>query len=522
MMYAFISSARSWARFSSINHDRYLAKPLSVAILFASFSWAAAQTATAQTTPPPQQVNAATLIGDSVEQPDSPQYKGVTAAIEKFKARDTDAARTLLTEVRTTHRTLPPVEVLMAKLFALANQPPLMRTELELAVRRNPLDPEAYLLFAELAVIERRVTDAEALYDRAAELMPEFKDNPMRRQSFQKRLLNGQATVAESRLQWETSEKLLRSLLAMDKDNAAAQQRLGRAIFQQAGMDETKKYKETYDAFVGALTSDKNAVKPDVAMGQLFEQAAQENSGDTKKHKYYRDKAAEFYQRATATKDLNSHLSAANWALQTDQLPLAQTYAEAALKLDPTSVDAKLARAVIARFSGDLVTAEKHLSEAFTQSPGSFPISNQLALVLADTKDSVKRQRAKEIAEVNVRQYQKNPEAAATLGWVYYVVGEVNKAETVLNQLLNANALGPDSAFYVAKILNDRERLTDAKEILRLAVATPQPFANRKNAKALMADIETKIKAKDKDTDTSKGTAPVKSEPKDLKSKATK
>ena len=83
----------------------------------------------------------------------------------------------------------------------------------------------------------------------------------------------------------------------------------------------------------------------------------------------------------------------------------------------------------MARFAGDLKTAEQHLNEAFNQEPGSFAISNQLALVLIDTQDAEKRRRAEQLAEMNYRQYKENAEAASTLGWVYWRLGRDREAE---------------------------------------------------------------------------------------------
>ncbi len=148
---------------------------------------------------------------------------------------------------------------------------------------------------------------------------------------------------------------------------------------------------------------------------------------------------------------------------------------------------------MVARFSGDLKTAEQHLNEAFNQNPGSFPISNQLALVLIDTQDAEKRRRAQQLAEMNYRQYEQNAEAASTLGWVYWRLGRDREAEQALGAVLRSQQLSADSAFYVATIFAERDRLTDARQILEVALSQPQPFANRANAAELLADVKAKI-----------------------------
>jgi tetratricopeptide (TPR) repeat protein len=446
----------------------------------------------------PQPLSVKTLIGDAVDNPESQQYKNVAAAIETFRTRDIDGARDLLTEARTAQPKLPPVEVIMAKLFALANLPQQARVELEQAVRRHPNDPEPYLMFGDASIMERRVTDAEALYQKAEKLVQAFNENQIRKDNFQKRVLNGLALVAEARQQWEEAEGLLRQYLKLDAKNASIHQRLGRALFQQA-TPSNKKYAESYNAFVAAVKADSNAVSPDVAMGQLFEQSAQDaqRAKDDAKFKDHRKQAASSFTRATsgANADLKSFLAAATWAIQTNQLKEAQNYADQAMKKDSKSLEAKLARALVARFSGDLKTAEQHLNEAFNQEPGSFAISNQLALVLIDTQDTEKRRRAQQLAEMNYRQYERNAEAASTLGWIYWRLGKEQQAEQALGAVMNSNQLSADSAFYVATILNERGRLPEARQILEAALAQPQPFANRGNAAELLDEIKAKMQS---------------------------
>jgi tetratricopeptide (TPR) repeat protein len=434
------------------------------------------------------------LIGDAVDDADAPQYRQVMNAIDKFRNRDFKAARDLLAEARTDHPELPPVEVLMAKLFIVAQQPQMALAELEQAVRRSPKDPEAYLMFADASISERRITAAEQLYIKADSLIRAFDQNPKRKENFEKRVLVGLALVAESRAQWAEAEKLLQDFLKIDPKNAGVYQRLGRALFQQA-TPGNKKRTDSYQAFQKALQIDPKAIDPDIAMGQLFEQAAQEalQADDQVKFDEYRKEATRFFKRATDAPKapLGSHLAAATWALQTSQFPLAQQYADSAMKLDPESVDAKLVRALVARFAGDLRTAERLLNEAIIDSPG-FNVSNQLALVLIELQDSNKRNRALQLAELNAKAYPQNVEAASTLGWIYYRLNRDSDAERVLNAVIRSGQLSADAAYYVSKIFSDQGRNADAIQVLEMALANPQPFANRNKATDLLSELKRK------------------------------
>ena len=72
----------------------------------------ATDSTTADTDDTPQgQIDAKVLIGDAVDNADSPQYNKVTSAIDKFSQRRVKEARDLRTQLRTAHPTLPPAEL---------------------------------------------------------------------------------------------------------------------------------------------------------------------------------------------------------------------------------------------------------------------------------------------------------------------------------------------------------------------------------------------------------------------------
>src|SRR5439155_23998521 len=102
-------------------------------------------------------------------------------------------------------------------------------------------------------------------------------------------------------------------------------------------------------------------------------------------------------------------------------------------------------RGVAARLFKDTPTAEKYLQEVFMASPSNFSASNQYAQVLAEQLGKEKRQRALDIARINQKMYggqtnQQGIEAAATLGWVLYQMGNINEADRVMQAIINTNA----------------------------------------------------------------------------------
>ena len=54
-----------------------------------------------------------------------------------------------------------------------------------------------------------------------------------------------------------------------------------------------------------------------------------------------------------------------------------------------------------------------------------------------------------ERAENNVRQYQRNPEAASTYGWVLSEMGRLDDAEKWLQYAVSSGQVSPDTAYYL-------------------------------------------------------------------------
>ncbi|NCA12002.1 hypothetical protein EBR56_09390, partial [bacterium] len=352
------------------------------------------------------------------------------------------------------------------------------RAELEDAVIKFPQDPEPYLMLGDLAFQERRVTDADVLFREATRLTAEYADNAKRRRDFDIRSHAGSAAVAEARKQWEAAEKHLRAWIDLDPDNASAQQRMGIVLFQLS------KPQDALEKFREAKKLDHKAVQPELAMARLYDDAGK------------RDVAKKLIEAAVdrAPEDPAVLLAAAQWYLGQGDLERATSLADDALELDAKSLEARVVRGTIARVSRDYAVAERFFNDAHLQSPGNFPASNSLALVLIESDDKDARQRALEMAEANAAMHRENSpqqfNALTTLAWVYYRLGRREDAEKILAQITQHNALTTDGAYYVARILSDRGEQDRARKILEDVLANEPMFATRPDAVDLLAKLK--------------------------------
>lgn len=411
-----------------------------------------------------------------------PKIQEVNDAIELFRKRDFDGAVTLLEKAVKAHPDLPPAQVIMFQLFVQANQAGLARMALEKTIITDPKDPEAFVILGNVALQERRVTDADLLYGKAQELLKSFNSSPKRKEILEPQTISGLAAVAEAREQWALAQTDLERLLKLNPKDAFAMQRLARALFQQKdAVGSLTKLKE-------AKAADKdNVLTPEAALGRFYEQY-----GDHVNAQKWMTKAL-----AAAPDELRTQLVISQWALETGQIDMAETHGAKALSLDPKSLEAKVLRGVVALFKKDYASAEKYFEDAHLQSPSSFPASNNLALALCEQTGSDKKpdvtklKRALEYANANYQQNSKSADAASTLGWVLYKAGDLDRAELALRQAASTGNLSADTAYYMAQISYDRGRKDDAKILLDAVLKGTRPFSMRPEAAALLEKLKS-------------------------------
>jgi tetratricopeptide (TPR) repeat protein len=459
------------------------------------------------------QITPKTLVGDAV--PDIANRAGpqehLRDAITRIQLGKVSEAYEFCKDARKALVSLPPAEVIMARLFAAFQSPTQTRLWLERAVAEDPDDPEAFVLFGESAIREGRVTDAELLFTKALGLAEKYKGNDKRKRDITLRALQGRAGVAERREKWSEAQADLTQWIKADLENAVPYQRLGQALFFQERYPDSERVFKKADE-LDAKSGKNELTAWEVTMGQLYERKAQSPKTSEADRKALRAKAAEKMDAAVTRlpKDVNVRLGIASWAMQTNQIEVAERHAEEAVKLDPTSLPAKVIRGYVARLKGDQRKAEEMFELAHLQSPSDFSTSNNLALALIEAPDDrrpakpdelhPKHSRAMQFAAMNVQRFPVNGnspfrfEAASSYGWILYKLGRTNEAGSVLQAVLQGGQLSQDSAYYVAQILFDLGRYDDAGKLLANRVESDAPFVHRADAKKLLDDIEKRAK----------------------------
>jgi tetratricopeptide (TPR) repeat protein len=393
----------------------------------------------------------------------------------------------------------PPAQVIMFQWFAQSNQESLARMALERAAVSDPQDPEVFVILGNLALQERRITEAESLFLRAQRLLVPFDRSLNRRNILGQQTTSGLAGVDEAREKWKDAQTKLESLLEFCARDATAMQRLARVLFQQGKAAEALKWLRKSKEAGG-----QDILTPEATLARFYEQYPDHMDAAIWMHKAL-EKAPE---------DMATQLAAGQWCLETGQLDEAEKHAVKGLQLataergpaaEARLVNAKILCGLVALFKKDFKTAEKFFDDAHFQSPGNLAASNNLALALCEQKDErsgkpdpAKLNRALELANANYQANPRKPEAASTLGRVFYRAGMLDRAEGALRRAASSGNLSPDTAYYLAQVSYDRGNKELARNLLEAAVKTAS-FWMRPEAQALLDKIKAELPAKDKE-----------------------
>lgn len=424
-----------------------------------------------------KQLTKKNLIGNSVSFSNS-DYSEIDKAIQRFRNGDTESALEFLKSAKAKYPKLPPVEVILAKMyFAVRNANAIKagRILLERTIVNDPKDPEAYLLLADQAFVNRRITEAFALFELVDPLVQEFSGNSKRKQDFSVRLLAGRAAVAESRQQWEEALIWLKKWVDLAPENAAGHQRLGSTLFH------LKKPKEALQSLRKSRELNAQVPHPYVALGRLFSR-----DGDNEKAYVAFSKAYE-----EDKKDVKVAQAFAEWLIQQDKLDEAQKIAEAMVAKTPDSISALMMDGIVAQMQRRDDHAIQTMTKILNLDPSHFIATDMLSLLLIESEQASEQDRALRYAQMNSQRFPENARANVTRAWILHRMGREAEFKEAL-QKLGRSQVPIDSAFLIAKIMAEQGKNDAAiQELERLLKQKGQLFVSRREAEALLTKLKS-------------------------------
>lgn len=445
----------------------------------APFAFLALAAITASTSRAEAQVTPTRLIGDSVSAPDSSRYSDISAAIERFTNGDVVSARALLETAKRKEPKLPPVGVMLAKMYVLSNNGAAVRPALEQSINDEASDPEPYLILAESTLQANQTIEADALFDKSVDLIAAYEGNAKRKRGLTIRAYRGRATVAERRQNWEAAEADLRVWLKEAPDDATARTRLGQALCMLDRIDEG--FKE----FVAAKELDEKRANPYVMVATTYERRDQQAEALEQFVKAYEQDP----------KNETTLLTYAQSLIRAGKVKIAQRVLQEARSVAPGSFNVWLLSGVVQRMVGDLDQAERSLMQALSISPSSRDAFDQIAQILSSQDDETKKARGLQFAATSSKLYPNNADVNVTLAWALYQNNRSREATSALRKALQSGggALGADARVLVAKIFITNGQVDNARRLLDSAIDNNRGiFVQRAEAEQLRKSLDEK------------------------------
>jgi tetratricopeptide (TPR) repeat protein len=412
--------------------------------------------------------------------PASDEIPELNKALQLLQQGKLEEATKVLHAAAQAHPQLPSEYVMLFRIFSQTNQSNAARSCLEKAVVKMPSDPEPWLILGEVAIEDKRLSEAELDLEKAKKLITGYS-NEKRKQLLEQQLLKGLARIAESRDNPAEAKARLEEYLNKSPDDLDALQRLADMAFCMA-----KRKGNTADGASAAYDVLKRVKEIDKRNAARIHRSEQLPPAFTLLikllEKHDRDLSAKDAPRIERllrdaldvdADNLNLRAIAWHWALTNGHTAFAQQQADAVLRLEaadrarpagkqkwPDSTFGEMVAGETALWKQQWANAENHFQVVYKLSPNDFSVRNALALALAGQNIPAKKEKALEMAYGNYQSNRdnnnNNVEAAATLSWVYFRLEKFDLASAAMDAIVHAtggNIHDPNTATYLAYIL---------------------------------------------------------------------
>lgn len=420
--------------------------------------------------------------------------ESLEVAVEAFRNGDLDASLGAFRQAVDENKDLPPAKLMLARLLLVTGQTAAGRAALEQAAVDHANSPDVFLLLGDLARSEGRLSDAMLNFERSLALASEPSTEPAQvpepapDKSASPQPPNHRAKVAatlsiasvfETRQQWPQADSQLRAAVKLGAEGPAVLSRLARVQFALENHEVAEKLLRR------AHDQDPQSEPVEIILGQWFHTSGQ------------KDAAARWVQSALQSHPQDRRVlnAAVLWALEVERFDDAAGYVQRLATLAAEDPDVIRMQGLVARFRGDLKSAETHFQRLLVDYPGDFLASNQLAVILVESDQAAKQRRALQLAESTYRQYPQSLDARVSLGWIHHRLGHSSEADSLFSPIVGRTLLTGDSAYFVADYLQKRGKADLAEAVLSAALAAPGAFATRQSAIALLQSLQNEREA---------------------------
>ncbi len=415
----------------------------------------------------------------------------VEKALELFKQNKVPDALELLKKAVKANPALPLPKLQIAQWCLQTNNGQVARQFIEQAIAEDRTHVEGYLFNGNVAFNEGRLTEAILNLQTAEALAKEPRWDAEQKKRYLRNVRDGLASCFSARRDFDAAKEYLRGMLNEDPKNGPLRQRLAEVVFL------TGKPEEAFDELTKAFADDPTLDPPDLRMAALWQ--GKSTTSEPTVAAADRQKAEDHYKKAVTAhaKNAKCHREYAVWLMEDGKTDAAGLYVEAMAKIDPTGRDTAAAKALWHLHRKEYPAAETLLEGIMKDAPGDSFATGYLCVALAESGDEKKVKRAVDLADTLVKQNQRAPLPYAVLGWSLLKAGRADDADKALGVALSAGQVNLDTAYYLAKLLDAKQKYEDAHRFLKEAVSSPHGlFVYRQDAKAWLPELAKKVPEK--------------------------
>ncbi|MES9858166.1 MAG: tetratricopeptide repeat protein [Sedimenticola sp.] len=371
----------------------------------------------------------------------------------------------------------------------------LARQSLEDAIQAQPQEAAANFELVQILVQTGELDNAVTVLEKMLRFAPDHIG-----------VMQGIAKIREKQQQWDALMDAANMLKQKHPENPLGDYYLGLALQGQ------KRYSASAVAFEQSLKKSPKAVEPLVALAKSFvamgkpeealartrrviEQSpkhflAVNLEGEIHLSQKQLEKAEDAFNRAITIKP--------EWAIPYKNLAkirMIEKKQEAAISLlkqgysKSGDLSLGLDLASILERIGRMEEAIAQYRDLLQRKPGNPVASNNLAMILVRGKpDQVALDQALKL--VDGFEISDNAVLLDTLGWIYYVRGDLDKAVSVLERAERGETKLPEISYHLGMAYFKTERVEEAKRKLRKAVASGAQFEGVEEAKEVLERIK--------------------------------
>lgn len=375
----------------------------------------------------------------------------------------------------------PPAQLMMAAMYFATGKVAEARTVLEAAAVNRQDYPGVYLAFARMAVNENRITDSLALYEKAERLMKEGKWNEDQMRRFRIDHKDGMVDVAIKQTRYEDAIAHLNDLAKLMPDNAKVPFRLAEIAFNQG----KRSVAEGHLNKARELEPEREPVEMTLARWYSV--------------KGRKEETAEWIEKAVEKNPEDGKVLTeyAKWHFQNREFAKGIDAIDRAIKNGGEPDLLTLLRGQVEFARGNYDAASEALSELHQKRPGKFEYTHMLALTLIESTDEAKRNKALDLAKINVQLNSQNQLALAAYGWVQFRLGNLQHAQQALRQAASTNQLNAETAYYMACFLANAGQDQQAMQLIDGALQSEGFILYRNQAEILKQKLIIKAQNAD-------------------------